>query len=354
MATANPLAGQPLSLEQLIALCEEIAALSRAGVPLDQGLKELGRELPGRLGRVAQEMGGQLSGGMPLDQVVARAGGKFPPGYDALMQAGIRSGNLPGILQGMMHLARKTGDIRRQIVIAAVNPLLVVVMTYLLFLFWLSKLAPVYLAMAEDWDVQVGPAAAIVGALQATQWLWWRLVPLVVMVGLVLSWRQAARGTGEWSVLDLFSLGIVRRIGLMRRAGQSAALCEQLAILLEHGLPLGESLRLISQTLTNAPLAQATARFAEQVERGERVRAPRPFPPLLACILIDGIGGRDLIATLRQMAASYQDEVRRRGLHLGVWTPVYLTLVLGATLTLFHACVTLGPWLVLMRKMAEP
>lgn len=354
MATANPLAGQPLSLEQLTALCEEIAALSRAGVPLDQGLKELGRELPGRLGKLASEMGGQLTAGIPLDQVVARAGGKFPPGYEALMQAGIRSGNLSGILQGMMQLARKTGDMRRQIVVAAVNPLLVVIVTYLLFLFWLNKLAPVYLFIAADWEVEVGWAASIVHALQASEWLWWWLVPLVILVGLVLSWRQAARGTGEWSILDIFSLGIVRGIGLMRRAGQSAALCEQLAILLEHGLPLGESLRLISQALTNQPLSRATAEFAEQVERGERVRAPHPFPPLVACILLDGFGGRDLIKSLKQMAVNYQDEVRRRGQFLGVWTPAYLTLLVGCSLALFHALVTLGPWLLLMHKMAEP
>jgi general secretion pathway protein F len=354
MATANPSAGQALSLEQLIALCEEIAALARAGVPLDQGLKELGRELPGRLGKVAHEMGGQLATGMTLDQVVARAGGKFPPGYEAVMQAGIRAGNLPGILQGMMHLARRTGELRRQIVVAAVNPLLVVAITYLLFVFWLNRLAPIYLLMAQDWEVDVGAALHLVTVLQATQWLWSWLVPLVIFIGLALSWRQADRGTGEWSLLDIFSLGIVRRIGLMRRAGQSAALCEQLAILLEHGLPLAESLKLISQTLTNRPLSRATATFAEQVERGERVRAPQPFPPLLACILIDGFGGRDLIPSLKQMAANYQDEARRRGLSLSLWTPVYLTLAIGTTLGLLHVCLTLGPWLFLMRKMAEP
>jgi general secretion pathway protein F len=63
MATANPSAGHTLSLEQLIALGEEIAALARAGVPLDEGLAELGRELPGRLGKVARQMGGQRRDG---------------------------------------------------------------------------------------------------------------------------------------------------------------------------------------------------------------------------------------------------------------------------------------------------
>jgi general secretion pathway protein F len=353
MATANLSAGPALSLEQLIALCEEISALSRAGVPLDQGLKALGRDLPGRLGRVAGEMGGQLSAGMTLDQVVARAGGKFPPGYEALIQAGIRSGNLPGILQGMMQLSRKTGELRRQLVIAAVNPLLVVIVTYLLFLFWLNKLAPVYLSISADWEVDVSWALSIVHALQASQWLWGYLVPVVVAIGLILSWRQAAHGTGDWSVLDLFTLGIVRRIGLMRRAGHYAALCEQLAILLEHGLPLGEALTLISQTLSSRPLAEATAKFAEQLQRGERARPPQPFPPLLTCILLDGYGGRDLTASLRQMSANYQDETRRRGLSLSVWTPVFLTLAVGGSLALFHAILTLGPWLLLMRKMSE-
>ena len=37
---------QQVTLDQLIALNDEIAALARAGVPLDQGLLHLGRDLP--------------------------------------------------------------------------------------------------------------------------------------------------------------------------------------------------------------------------------------------------------------------------------------------------------------------
>ncbi len=354
MATANLAQKAPLSLEQLIALSEEIAALARAGMPLDQGLSALGHDLPGRLGRVAQEMGGQLTAGMPLDKVVAQAGGRFPAGYQALIEAGLRAGNLPGILQGIMQLARKTGDLRRQVVLATINPLLVIVITYVLFLFWLDKLAPVYLRISADWEIDVSRASAIVTAMQEWHWLWGSLLPLLMVGGLIWSWNRSASGTGEWSLVDIFSLGIVRGIGRMRRAGQYAGLCEQLAILLEHRLPLAESLQLISQTLTSRPLATATRVFAEQLQRGQTTRPPPPFPPLLACILLDGQGGRDLSVNLRQMAANYQDEVRRRGLWLGTWVPVLLTLCIGGVLTLFHALVTLGPWLLLMQRMAEP
>lgn len=192
MATASPIVGPPLSLEQLIALFEEIAAFSRAGVPLDQGLKELGRDLPGRLGKVAHELGEDLAAGTSLDQAVARAGGRFPPGYEALMRAGIRSGNLPGILQGMVQLARKTGEVRRQIAIAAINPLLTVVIAYCLFLFWLIKVAPVYLAMADDWEVDAGPVRYLVEFLRESIGLTWWLLPLVIAGGVVRSWRQSS------------------------------------------------------------------------------------------------------------------------------------------------------------------
>ena len=43
----------PITLDQLLALNEEIAALVRAGVPLDRGLLEAGRDVRGRLGRIA-------------------------------------------------------------------------------------------------------------------------------------------------------------------------------------------------------------------------------------------------------------------------------------------------------------
>jgi general secretion pathway protein F len=354
MSTANLSSKQPLSLEQLIALSEEIAALARYGVPLDQGLSALGRELPGRLGRVAQEMGGQLAAGMTLDQVVAQSGARFPPGYQALIEAGLRSGNLPGILQGMMQLARKTGDLRRQIMLAAINPLLVVVVTFVLFLFWLFKLAPVYLAISEDWDVNVNIARSVLRSLEQTAWLWGWLLPLAFFGMLPWAWYRSSRSTGEWSLVDLPTLGIVRGIGMMRRAGQYASLCEQLAILLEHGLPLPESLRLVAPTLRSAQLERATQEFAENLERGQLTRAPQPFPPLVACILLDAHNGRDLSLQLRQMATNYQDEVRRRGIFLGTWVPALLTMIVGGGLVVVHVAVTLGPWLTLMHKMAEP
>ena len=49
----SPSSKPVITLDQLVALNDEIAALVRAGVPLDRGLRSLGEDLPGRLGRFA-------------------------------------------------------------------------------------------------------------------------------------------------------------------------------------------------------------------------------------------------------------------------------------------------------------
>src|SRR6478672_7043244 len=86
---------RPVTLEQLTALSDEISALARAGVPLDRGLRELAVDMPGRLGKLADQMGRQLEQGQRLDDVVAELGETLPRAYRAVIEAGVSSGRLP-------------------------------------------------------------------------------------------------------------------------------------------------------------------------------------------------------------------------------------------------------------------
>ena len=45
-----------VTLDQLLALNDEMAALVRAGIPLEQGLTALGHEAPGKLGLLATRL----------------------------------------------------------------------------------------------------------------------------------------------------------------------------------------------------------------------------------------------------------------------------------------------------------
>ena len=52
-----------VTLEQLIALGDEMAALVKAGVPLEEGLTEFARDMPGQPGKLAKMLGERMSAG---------------------------------------------------------------------------------------------------------------------------------------------------------------------------------------------------------------------------------------------------------------------------------------------------
>src|SRR5580698_6079268 len=96
---ARPMIGQaltrPLSLEDLITLNEEIAAMAKAGLPLDQGLSALAKEMGGgRLQAVTEQLANDLRSGCTLPEAIKRQPGRLPPYYAALLNAGIRSNRL--------------------------------------------------------------------------------------------------------------------------------------------------------------------------------------------------------------------------------------------------------------------
>ena len=68
--------GGSISLDDLVALNEEMAALVRAGVPLDAGMADLGYDLPGKLGGLASQIGERLNQGESLPRSEERRVGK--------------------------------------------------------------------------------------------------------------------------------------------------------------------------------------------------------------------------------------------------------------------------------------
>ena len=67
-----------ITLDELVALNDEIIALVRAGVPLDRGLVSLGTDLPGRLGTLADTLGRRLESGESLAEMLEDSGDGLP------------------------------------------------------------------------------------------------------------------------------------------------------------------------------------------------------------------------------------------------------------------------------------
>src|SRR3954466_9501814 len=102
-----------ISIEHLIALNDEIAALARAGMPLERGLMGVGGDLPGRLGRIASAIGRRMESGQTLPEALEAEGPAVPATYRAVVEAGLKSGRLAEALEGLATFARNYVELRK-------------------------------------------------------------------------------------------------------------------------------------------------------------------------------------------------------------------------------------------------
>ncbi len=388
MAVAGSASIPPVSLDQLIALNEEIAALVRVGVPLEQGLRQLAADMPGRAGKVAALLAERLQRGEPLPQILAQHPAVFPPVYRAMVDAGLRSGRLAGALEAVTGSARRLAETRRVVARGFLYPLLVFLVAWTLFVLFTVVMAPVFLEIVNDareretdvptaeyspagiggWRqaVAVGASSGLLrlaGGLlprlvgwreSAAVWGW--VVPAVVLLLAALWWFRSARASlMESRSVDLF-LGWLPWTGRMLRTFRTATLADLLATLLEHSVPLDQALELAAAAVGEPRMVRAAGEMAQAIRRGEPLTRRRPaareFSPLVNWLVVARSGDGSIAGGLRHASQVYYRRARYQAEAAQVFLPILLTLVIGGTVTLLYALLVLGTWFSVLRTLA--
>jgi type II secretory pathway component PulF len=343
-----------VSLDDLIALGDEMAALARSGVPLERGLLNLGQEIPGRLGRLARELGERASRGESLTQVMAAQPEVFPQIYRVVVEAGLRAGRLSVALEGLTASARRLAEMRRIIGLAIVYPLAVLLLAHGLFVFFVLHVAPeLQTAYAElrarpnrllDWFVAIGDSAHI----------WGPAVPVIVLLFAGLWWRHSGRALLVHPGRAGRLLGWVPWMGRLIRYSQASMFAEVFALLIEHHVALDDALRLAARASGDP----ATCRTAEAA--GAALRRGEPMsdqllgcPPLLGWLLATRPERRVLLAAARHAADHYRWRAAYQAEAVRTVVPVLLTAVIGGTVALLYCLTLLAPWTSLLEGLSR-
>src|SRR5438477_11013946 len=142
--------------EDLITLNDELAAMARAGLPLDQGLAALAQEMGrGRLKHVTAQLAQDLRSGKTLPEALQRQGSRVPPFYAGLVEAAVRSGRVAEVLATLTAYARTLAGLRTTLVDAALYPAVVLVLAGAVLGVVLGYLIPQYGTMFQDFGMRL-------------------------------------------------------------------------------------------------------------------------------------------------------------------------------------------------------
>jgi general secretion pathway protein F len=345
-----------ISIEQLIALNDEIAALTRSGMPLEQGLRDLGADLPGRLRTITTALGERMSRGESLPEALEASTTGVPRVYRAVVEAGLKSGRLTVALEGLATYARGFAEARRSIGLALWYPLIVLTLAYALFIGIIILVVPRFLGAFRSLQIPTLGLLELLDAAGRRAWLWGPLLPtciIVFLIGWVASRRALSLDRGQ-------SLRLLRWfpwLGTMMQAYEAASFADLLALLLEHNVTYAEALVLAGDASGEARLAAASRDLAGAVERGlplaEALVGKSAFPPLLRWLLASAPQQGDLVNALRVIAKRYLSLARFQADKIRLLLPTVLLLGLGTSATLLYALTVFVPLTSLWTSLAR-
>ncbi|MEX0819085.1 MAG: type II secretion system F family protein [Pirellulaceae bacterium] len=359
MNDRNRGAAPSVSLEQLISLNDEMAALVRAGIPLESGLATLGHEMPGRLGRLASFLGERISAGESLEQILANHQDRFPPLWRSVVLAGLRSGRLSSALESMSTTGRRVAELRRAFGVALVYPIIIVMLAFGSFLLLTTRLAPITLDAYEDLSSSSDPLLSWLVSLGTTANWWGVAVPVVVGLIGALWWYRTGRAvlpksTSEPSRLSRYCSATFGSL----RDGRVAAFAEILALLIRQQVPLHVAIDLAGAACGDSTVARSSKALAGQLERGETLAVGdenlKPFPPLLGWLIAVGGEPEHLAQTLSDMAQQYRQRAERATSWATVYLPIIITSVVGGGVVLLQALAVFGPICKLLFELGSP
>ena len=343
------------ALTDFILLNEEIAALVRARIPLESNLARIGSELPGKSGDLAERIGRRMETGENLAAAMDAECGSMPAAYRAAIIAGVESGQLGKALEAIVETATRNDQLRRVAAVALLYPLMLIAILCPLLTLMLVIVVPSFHWLDKsqfrpiEWLARVPHIAPILAFC----------VPALMLLAAATWWWRSRRLGGDSSRLG--PLAMLTGSSRVRRWSQASQFAEMLLLLVERGLPLGQSLRLAGEASDDRNLRSAAQTTSQQVEQGDilepngtRANNSRHsgFPMLIRLALHHANDRNLLVASLRQAAVMYRARAVRAADWYAEYLPILLTIAIGGTLTIGFTLFIFWPYASMLHELS--
>lgn len=332
----------PPRLDDLIALNHEIAALVRAGIPLELGLRGLTGSVASQLGTLAERLADRLSNGLSLAAALEQEGPAVSPVYTAVIGAGLQSGRLAEALDSLTLSAQVEQDARQRVALALVYPSIVAVIGYALFVLFVMVVAPQYLATAEMFRFPDSLVFRVLRVLHTTVPIWGWLIPSMALLTFVVLLLLRGRRAGT-----LMMWSWVPGVASIHRSLNWAQFVELLRLQVSHGLPLELSLRRAGDATDDRRLRAAVTLIGDELQQGgslaEALPRAKALPPLMRWILATSEQQGTLTETLPMLAESYRRRALQRAALFKFWLPVLTTVFISGAIVLIYGLLFFVP-----------
>ncbi len=342
---------------------QQLASLTKSGLPLSRSLQSLSKEVRSRrLRQGIEKVKREVEAGIPLSQAVHGRPDVFPELYSRIIAAGEKSDNLPEVLSQLAKYSEILARMRRKVKDALAYPLTVFIAGIIILSMMTLFVFPNMLRSLEviTEEASTSPAS---GAAKGTgiffcaaRALAYHNVEIAVGIGCVVAaalvaWAVLRSSRGGRIFLDRIKLSLPF-YGKCLMSGYMLRFSQTLATLLKSRVPIGDAIYLTGESVGSESMKPAMIRLRKEVEEGTRLseslKKSRMFPDAAMWILSAGDEKGQLDEALTEVSGVYEAELESATGRMAFWLEVIAT----GMISLFVAFVVLTVFVPIMRTIS--
>lgn len=249
---------------------QQLASITKAGIPLERGLRELAHDVGSRsMRKLVTEVADDLAAGASIEDAIEKRKKHFPALYGRILKAGVETGRLSEMLTSLNRHLEVGTRTRRIIIEALCYPAIVFSLAAIIITGLFIMVIPSFAEILGDMtDGEAGlPTLTRVFLNMADNVVpFWTgvfiFVGIVAVIYVILSSSQAGRRIKESFFLR------VPIIGRLYRSGVLARIAEAMALLVGAGCSMGQCLRLSAGASGSEKMKLECDILAAEVDHG--------------------------------------------------------------------------------------
>ncbi|MDH4202257.1 MAG: type II secretion system F family protein [Phycisphaerae bacterium] len=249
---------------------EQLASLTKAGIPLEQGLRELAHDAgSSKMRSLINSIADELERGTPIDEAVGKHQKDFPPLYGLILKSGVETGRLSEMLTNLNRHLQVELRTKRIIVESLTYPAVVLVAAALIVTGLLLLIIPTFAEVLSDMsDGKAGLPYLTQFVLDMSTHVWdfWLVIGVIAVV-FAFIWKSMAFSAAGRKTKERFfrSLPLMGRVF---RNGSMARFSECMSVLINAGCTLDDAVELSGQSSSSELLKQDCGILAAQLKEG--------------------------------------------------------------------------------------
>ena len=298
--------------KDLAVFSRQFATMIDAGLTMIRALSIMADQSDNpELRRILRGVKQDVESGLSLSASFAKFPETFPPLMINMTKAGEAGGFLDGAMRQIADNFEAEVRLRGKIKAALTYPVVVFCLAILMCCAMLIFVVPVFQGMFEDLGGELPLPTKILVMLSGAMKF---LVPLALVSGIAFMawWRKFGRSEGVRNVVDPLKL----KLPVFGKLFQKLALTRfsrNLGTLLSSGVPILQSIDIVSETTGSIVISRALKEVQESVRRGESVAGPlaehEVFPPMVVQMIASGEEAGAVDQMLKKIAEFYDEEV---------------------------------------------